>query len=87
MVSYYWWGVRIRLNHEQTKRLVEALAVGAAVDSILLAFGLPHWVIAFVAVALALITWWIAASDDGNGVALYVTWNGVAWVENPPAWA
>jgi hypothetical protein len=37
--------------------------------------------------AIAFAAGWIAASDDGNGVAFYITWAGWLWIENPPAWA
>ncbi len=63
MVNFNWWGMYIRVSHEQTQTLVRLLGSGAAIDALL------------------------AASDDGNGVAFYITWAGWLWIENPPAWA
>ena len=87
MVNYNWWGMYIRLSHEQTRSLLGLLGSGAALDLFLTKVGLPPTAAAIVIAAIALAALWIGASDDGNGVAFYITWSAWLWVENPPAWA
>ena len=87
MVEFNWWGMYIRISNEQTQTLLKLLGSGAAIDALLAAIGVPVFAVAIVAAAIAFAAGWIAASDDGNGVAFYVTWSSWLWIENPPAWA
>jgi len=87
MVNFYWWGMYIRVSHEQTETLLKLLGSGAAIDALLAAIHVPPFAVGIVAAAIAFAAGWIAASDDGNGVAFYITWAGWLWIENPPAWA
>ena len=84
MVNFYWWGMYIRVSHEQTQTLLKLLGSGAAIDGLFAAIGVPAFAVALVATAIAFTAGWIAASDDGNGVAFDITWAGWLWIENPP---
>ncbi len=83
MVTTNWWGIRIRLSHEQTRSLLGLLASGSSIEGLLLAAGVPGKLTAIVLAAVALAALWIAASDDGNGVGINVTWAAWLWVDNP----
>jgi hypothetical protein len=84
MVTTNWWGIRIRLSREQTQSLLKLLGSGAAIDGLLLAVGVPLQLTGVVIAAITLAALWIAGSDDGNGVALNVTWAAWLWIDNPP---
>ena len=83
MINYYWWGMYIRLSHEQTQSLLKLLGSGAAINTFLLTVGVPAWAVGIVIAAIGLAALWISASDDGNGVAFDITWSGWLWIENP----
>jgi len=87
MVNFYWWGMYIRVSHEQTQTLLKLLGSGADINALLAAIGVPAFAVGIVKLAIAFAGWWIAASDDGNGVAFDITWAGWLWIENPPAGA
>jgi hypothetical protein len=87
MVSLNWWGIYIRVSHEQTQTLLKLLGSGAAIDALLAAINVPAFAVGIVAAAIAFAAAWIVASDDGNGVVFYITWSGWLWIENPPAGA
>lgn len=87
MVNYNWWGMYIRLSHDQTLSLLKLLGSGAAINAFLAAIGVPAWALGIVIAAIGLAAIWIAACDDGNGVAFYISWSAWLWIENPPAWA
>ena len=59
-----------------------------AVTTLLTAGGVAAGPAGLIAGLLALVyeayAFWILSQDDGNGVALWISWNGTLfWVENP----
>ena len=75
-LKYYWWGIRLGLNHCAVKWLSDGASRAAAIS----AFGLPAWIGAILAAIAAV----LKTFDRGCGVRLYVTWTGQSWITPRP---
>jgi len=75
-LKYYWWGVRLGLNHCAVNWLSDTATVGAAIS----AFGLPPW----IGMILRAIAMTLKVFDRGCGVRVYITWGGVSWLTPRP---
>ncbi len=79
-VKWYWWGVRIALDHFRTVRVISTLAGGGALGGLIPGVGRYIGAVAGVGTA------GLAACDArARGVYVYTTWAGFPWCRPQPA--